>query len=290
MNNAYTPETKKSPVTPKAPLYCGLIDPPAAAKAQGVSARQIISIVGLYNRDTNGFEIKTIFGTTDFCAVIERQTEEKKQRLGNDFDGNYLYSCAQQGFFSCTSPKQANQEWALLCCWMDSVEKDGQSQFLYHHAFVVAGANGFFNINNPTMAWDSPRDIPVTIENAKSETYQKVLNAFYPEEEEPVWKISSWHPSVVKKRERAARMANSLETSIFGIAPKEKKPEIRRAETRIDNRTKQIINNVLRSEYGIEVYVDKETGLVKVRESVRQASRKSADTEMAHAFASAGVA
>lgn len=291
MYNTYTSEAKKPHSAPKAPLYCGLINPPAAAKDLGVTSRQIISVVGIYNRDTNGFEVRTIFGTTDFSTVVERQAEEKKKRFGEAFDGNYLYDRAQQGFFSCMGNLQSNQIWAALYCWMDCVDTGkGAAKFVYQHNFVAASPNGFFDINNPLMHWENPKDIPLTLENAKSDTFQKVLNNFYPDEEEPIWKISSWHPSVQKKLEEKAKRASSVEASVFGIAPREQKPIIRNAETRLDNRTKQIINNLLRRELGMEVFVDKEGGGLAIRECRQKPARRHQETDMEHAFMHAATA
>lgn len=278
MKTAYTPETRKSQPAPKAPMFCGLIKSPQHVAEQGGVARHVVTVVGLFNHVTNEFEVRSLFGCFSFTDGTVRQTEEMKQRFGNSWDGNYLYDAAQQGFYTCVGTPGENQVWAALYAWMDVLADKTE----YRHMLVPAQKNGFFDMQKPLLAWGEPTQIPITLGNVRKENLADVLNKFYPDSEEPVWKVSSYHPSLAKKMEERKRQAEArLVTNEFGIPQKEVKPQIRNAGTKLDNRTKQIINNLLRREAGIEVFIDKEDGQLKLRDCQQRKGNGLTDMERA---------
>lgn len=291
MKKTYTPEAKSSNVVaPSAPLYCGLIQPPPAAKEQGVSSRHIITVAGIFHRETNGLEVRNIFGKADFVEAAQAQAEEKKKSQGDAFDGNYLYNMAQQSFYRFYNVEDTDARVpAVLYCWQDTVDGDASSpaSFVYEHRLVLMNREtGKFDLQRPDMVWTDPKQNPLTIVQARKDIQRNILNKFYSAiDDVEVWSISEWHPDAVKRMEKRERLSQpNFAADMFGVQPA--RESIHNAVTKLDNRTKQLINNVLRRELGKEVFLDKKEGRLIVRDC---APRKSAQAEdinsMGNAFA-----
>lgn len=268
MKKSYTPKANKVQATISAPMYCGVITPPQEAAARGVTYRQIVSVACLFHKDTNGIEVLHIFGEASFVDACNKQAEDKKKEMGEAFDGNYLLPMAQCGFYKFYANKEAKGEPAMLYCWVDCVDPDKKTPATYEfeHRLVLRDENGKFNANAPVLAWNDPKENPLTIVNARKDVQKFILNKLYAEYEEEIWTVSEYHPDAVRFKERKVQAQEpSFAESMFGVAAPKPEP-IKHAVTKLDNQTKQIINNLLRKEKGIEVVLDKNEGVLKIKD------------------------